>query len=41
MIELYERQITQKENEIEKFNDLEGDELFKLFSEDEKIKTLK
>jgi hypothetical protein len=41
MIELYERQITQKENEIEKFNDLEGDELFKLFSEDEKIKNIK
>ena len=41
MVELYERQITQKENEIEKFNDLEGDELFKLFSEDEKIKNIK
>ena len=41
MIELYESQIVQKENEIEKFNNLEGDELFKLFSEDEKIKNIK
>ena len=42
MIKLYERQIfKKKKNEIEKINDLEWDELFKLFSADENIKNIK
>ena len=41
MKELYENQIAEKEKEIERFNNAEGDDLYLMFSEEEKIKNIK